>query len=315
MYNDQSLQKMKPYIFTILLAVITSSITMAQLPNQKNITVNNINIAYYEQGEGETIILLHGWPQTSYVWRKMFPQLSKQYRTIAIDLPGNGNSAEVSRYDTKYIASVIKDVVDKLEIDKFHLVSHDIGSWVAVPFANYFEDRVKTLTVMEAGIPGLIPSSYFVPENAPKIWQFYFHAVNDIPEFLTKGREKEYLAWYFNTKTHVKNAITKKDLKVYYKAYKGQGKMRNGFNYYRAFSEDAKQNLAVTTKLNVPVLAIGAQYSVGDKMGLTMNKIANHVRSKVIMDCGHYIPEERPDELTEIISAFILGNKQIAKAR
>lgn len=117
------------------------------------------------------------------------------------------------------------------------------------------------------------------------------------------------------TNLYGKNAITKKDLNVYYKAYKGVDKMRNGFNYYRAFSEDAKQNLAVKTKLNLPVLAIGAQYSVGDKMGQSMDKIANNVRSKVIMDCGHYIPEERPEELVKLIDRFVLSNKQVAKGR
>ena len=62
------------------------------MPPEKTIIINNSKIAYYEQGKGETIILLHGWPQTSFVWRKIMPALSKKYRTIAVDLPGLGNS-------------------------------------------------------------------------------------------------------------------------------------------------------------------------------------------------------------------------------
>ncbi|MEO1054702.1 MAG: alpha/beta hydrolase [Bacteroidota bacterium] len=299
---------MKSHLITLSLVAMISFAAKSQMPSQKNVIVNQTKIAYYEQGKGETILLLHGWPQTSYVWRKMFPEFAKQYRTIAIDLPGNGNSGEASAYDTEHIATIVKGFVDELGIDQFHLVSHDIGSWVAVPFANMYEESLKTLTVMEAGIPGLIPNAYFTPENANKIWQFYFHSVSDIPEFLTKGKEKEYLAWYFNTKSHVKGAITEKDLNVYYKAYKGKGKMKNGFEYYRAFSRDAQQNLAVKTKLNLPVLAIGAQYSVGDKMGAAMNKMATQVTSEVVMDCGHYIPEERPKELVALIEKLISGS-------
>lgn len=74
----------------------------------------------------------HGWPHTSYVWRNNFPELSKEYRVIALDLPGLGKSGKAEKYDTKCIASLVDKFVDSLEIDKFHLVGHDIGSWVSV---------------------------------------------------------------------------------------------------------------------------------------------------------------------------------------
>lgn len=277
----------------------------AQMPTEKILTVDNLKLAYFEQGQGPTIILLHGWPQTSYVWRKIFPELSKKYRVIAIDLPGLGNSEKSTRYDTKHIATIINDFTDSLGLKKFHLVGHDIGSWVAVPYALFFESKLISLAVLDAGIPGIIPSSLFQPEHANKIWQFYFHAIDEIPELLTEGKEKEYLSWYFTKKTFIKSAISEIDIETYYLAYKGKEKMSNGFDYYRAFCESAKQNTTVKTKLNIPVLAIGGEYAVADQVGIAMNKIAENIETKVIENCGHYIPEEQPKELINNIVKFI----------
>lgn len=276
---------------------------MAQIPEMKEIKIDNSSIAYYEQGHGETIILLHGWPQTSYVWRNNFPELSKEYRVIALDLPGLGKSGKAYKYDTKSIASLIDKFVDSLEIDRFHLVGHDIGSWVAVAYALSFEHKLSTLTVIDAGIPALMEPTIFQPQNANKIWQFYFHAVDEIPEFLTDGKEKEYLSWYFTKKSFVKSAINENDLEVYYKDYKGT--MKNGFEYYRAFNESSKQNQLFSGKLSIPILAVGGRSAMAEHVGNAIGKIADNVQIVVIEDCGHYVPEEQPEQLNKLILTLV----------
>ncbi len=279
----------------------------AQMPAIKEIKIDNIKVAYYEQGMGQSIILLHGWPQTSYVWRKNISELSKTNRVIAVDLPGLGKSEKTNKYDTHNIACLIDKLADSLKIDKFHLVGHDIGSWVAVAYALSFEHKLSTLTVIDAGIPGLIDNSVFLPENANKVWQFYFHAINDIPEFLIEGKEKEYLSWYFTKKSFVKSAITQADLKIYYKDYKGT--MANGFGYYRAFNESSKQNLSFTKKLSIPVLAIGGSSALGEQVGEAMKKIARDVQSSSINECGHYVPEEQPEKFNKLLLTHISNQK------
>jgi len=277
----------------------------AQMPTEKTITIDNTKIAYYEQGKGETVLLLHGWPQTSYVWRKVLPELSKNYRVIAVDLPGLGNSDTTRSYDTKNIATLLNGLTDSLQIKKFHLVGHDIGSWVAVAYAMHFESKLITLTVIDAGIPGLISPTVFQPENANKIWQFYFHAVDEIPEFLTEGKEKEYLSWYFSKKSYIKTAIDETDLQIYYSAYKGKKKMKNGFDYYRAFAESSTQNKSFNSTLTIPILAIGGKYAMADQVGIAMKKISTNVQTETVDFCGHYIPEEQPEKLVELIEKHI----------
>ena len=84
------------------------NIINALLPEAKKIEINGVPVTYYETGEGDTMLMLHGWPQTSYVWRKVIPELSKHYRVIAADLPGMGNSNPISTADTLSVATFIK---------------------------------------------------------------------------------------------------------------------------------------------------------------------------------------------------------------
>ncbi|QHS63441.1 alpha/beta fold hydrolase [Chitinophaga agri] len=127
----------------------------AQMPEAKFMQIESTTLCYYEQGQGDVILLLHGWPQTSYVWRKVIPLLAAHNRVIAVDLPGLGGSSPALYYDTRSIAGIISRFISHLHIDKVHLVSHDVGSWVAVSFALYHEAQLNTLTVIDAAIPGL----------------------------------------------------------------------------------------------------------------------------------------------------------------
>ena len=275
------------------------------MPDVSTAKIEGIEVNYYEIGSGDPLVLLHGWPQTSYIWRKILPELAKEYHVFAIDLPGMGNSNSLPTADTQTVARFIKSFCDQFRLEGIHLMAHDIGAWVAVTFALEFEKNLKSLVVLDAGIPGLIPDEVFSPTNAKKIWQFYFHAIDGMPEFLIDGKEKEYLTWYFTKKTTVKDAITEADMEVYIQAYTGKERLRNGFDYYRSFTESVNQNKAYQHKLSIPILAIGAADAQGLNMGKAMRKIAgNQVQSASIPDCGHYIPEEQPQRLLDLLSNF-----------
>ncbi|MFD0795429.1 alpha/beta fold hydrolase [Mucilaginibacter litoreus] len=269
-----------------------------KLPRPKIINVEGLNILYYDQGKGETILLLHGWPQTAYTWRFIFPELTKRYRVIAPDLPGTGGSDSANGYDTRSVAGLFARFLNALDTGPVHFVGHDIGAWIATSFALYHESQLKSLTVIDAGIPGFMPESVFFPQNAAKVWQFYFHAIEGMPELLTRGKEKDYLGWYFTTKSFVKNAISESDRKIYVKGFL----KKKGFEYYRAFVESAELNMAAEKKIEVPALAIGAQYAIGDGIGIAMAKITDYLTAVNIPDCGHYVPEEQPFELLNLLT-------------
>lgn len=299
---------MRQLLILIALFTFLSVSTMkAQMPEAKFMQIESTTLCYYEQGQGDVILLLHGWPQTSYVWRKVMPLLAAHNRVIAVDLPGLGESGPATAYDTKSIADIISGFITHLHISKIHLVSHDVGSWVAVSFALYHEAQLNTLTVIDAAIPGLMSDAIFTPENTKKIWQFYFHAVADIPELLVVGREKEYLSWYFMNKSFVKPAINEDDLNVYVQAYTGKDRLRYGFEYYRAFTASAQANKKAVHHLQIPVLALGGQYALGEQIGAALYQIADP-KVIVVKDAGHYVPEEQPETTVQYIREMI-GNK------
>jgi len=280
--------------------------TATSLPAAQTLLVNEVPVTYYEAGTGQTIVLLHGWPQTSHIWRKVFPELARDYHVLAIDLPGMGNTHPTASADTQTVAGLLKSFFDLRQLERVNLVGHDIGAWVAVAFALEYEETLQSLTVMDAGIPGLMPAELFSPANAGKIWQFYFHGVHDIPEFLIQGKEKEYFTWYFTNKSAVKTAITSDDIQLYSNAYTGRELLSNGFAYYRAFSESASQNTRHQHQLKIPVLAIGGEQAQGLNMGATMNKICQNVVTAVsIPDCGHYVAEEQPGEFLRLMREFL----------
>lgn len=295
-------------------AVVAAGPTLATLPEDKGPTMEyryiNIRgklIAYITEGKGAPVVLLHGWPQSSHVWHKVISTLAAHHRVVLIDLPGLGESQSYDVFDTGFVADTVADAIEALGISSYHLVGHDIGAWVGTSLAMRHESRLKSLTVVDAGIPGLISDEIFKPDNASRIWQFYFHAVGEIPELLTEGREKEYLSWYFHNKAIVKDAISEHDIDLYTDQYRRKHAMSNGFGYYRAYTRSADQNRTFKQKITIPVLAVGGESGVGASIGIAMNKIARNVTTKVIVSCGHYVPEERPDEFSETLLGFIDG--------
>jgi pimeloyl-ACP methyl ester carboxylesterase len=275
------------------------------LMKMESIFIQNKKIAYYATGdrENEAIILLHGWPETSKTWKSVIPVLATDYYVTAIDLPGLGESDSVEQYDTSSIAVWIDKAREALHINKFHLISHDIGSWIASTYALLYENTLNSLTLIDAGIPGIIPEAYFSLPNYVKAWHFYFHAIDLLPEFLIKGKELEYFSWFFENKAFVKSAISKEDIEYYTNIYKE--KMTNGFNYYRSYQKSSTINKNLLHKLRIPVLVIGGANAAGNIMKDVARVLSDNGLFEVIAECGHYVPEEQPKKLLSILNEFL----------
>lgn len=269
--------------------------------------INGIRLHYVSGGTGDPLVLLAGWPQTWYAWRYVMPRLAQHYTVVALDMRGLGDSDKPeSGYDTRTVAGDVYELVNQLGWERIFLVGHDVGSWVAYAYAAAYSARVRRLVVLDAAIPGVTPPQAFQLSPESKTWQFAFHAVPDLPEALTAGRERLYLSWFFQTKSAHPEAIREADLDEYVRCYCAPGAMRAGFAYYRAVFDDIIQNQEYAkVKLKMPVLALGGETATGMRMFQTMQGIAESVRGGMIKDCGHYIPEECPDYLVEQLLAFL----------
>ena len=267
-------------------------------------------IAAYEAGpvSGPLIILVPGWPQTAFAWRRVQPLLAEcGYRTLALDLPGMGESdflASGQAYDTGFVADLLSSAVASQTVEPLILVGHDVGTWVSYAWATRHPDTIERLCLTEAAVPGVTPDAVFGIANAPRVFQFHFNAVEELPELLTEGRERVFLEWFFRTKSMVKGAITETDIEHYTASYSRPGRMSAGFNYYRAVPEDILQNSEAPAPL-MPILALGGEKGVGDSLLKALKAKAPQTEGGAISGVGHYIPEEAPEAFVERLLAFI----------
>jgi pimeloyl-ACP methyl ester carboxylesterase len=273
-------------------------------------SVNGIQIHYVMGGQGDAIVLLHGWPETWYAWRHVMPALAKNYTVIAPDLRGLGDSSKpATGYDGKTVAEDIYQLVTQLGFRTIFLVGHDIGTQVAYSYTAAHPTEVKKLAVMELTIPG------FAPPGRPPIWWAIFHQTPDVPEALVDGKEMMYLSWFLRGLAYNPSAITQEDINEYVSHYSAPGGMRAGFEYYRAFPQDAIQNENYSkTKLPMPVLALGGAYIpvLGGNITMPsiiygMQQLAVNVTGIRVPNSGHFIPEEQPGFVTDQLFKFF-GN-------
>jgi pimeloyl-ACP methyl ester carboxylesterase len=275
-------------------------------------TVDGVRLHYVTGGkpDGNVVVLLAGFPESWFSWRKLLPLLAPAYRIIAPDLPGQGDSDRpLGGYDTQTLAIRVHGLLQQLRIDQYSLVAHDVGAWVAYPYAALFSDEVRRLVLMDAGIPGItLPEALpTAPDRAWRTWHFAFHSLPDLPEMLIAGREREYLDWFLRRKTANPETFSDADIAEYLRVFVKDGGLRAGLAYYRAAALSGQQNreLSARGKLKMPVLALGSdQGSIAD-MATPLKNFAEDVHGGVIANCGHFLAEEQPTAVAEELNAFL----------
>jgi pimeloyl-ACP methyl ester carboxylesterase len=270
--------------------------------------VNGVRLHYVTAGEGVPVVLLHGWPQTWYEWRRIIPALAARYSVVAPDLRGLGDSSRpATGYDKRTVAEDVYLLLQKLDLGRVFLVGHDWGGPVAYALAAAHPERVRRLVLLDTMIPlaesaGSVAS---VPGVLP-LWHIAFHGVRDLPEALVTGRERIYLSWFFRELAYDPSAITSEDVEEYVRCYSAPGALRAGFEYYRAADQDAVHNREnAHTKLKMPVLALGGRRGgFGPLVKISAESVAEDVRGEALDRCGHWIPEERPEILVNQLLRF-----------
>jgi pimeloyl-ACP methyl ester carboxylesterase len=287
------------------------------MPNELSVTHGMADVGpglrmhYVTAGDGpRTIVLLHGFPQTWWEWRSVIPELvGAGFRVVALDYRGAGHSGRpADGYDKATMAGDVHRLLrDHLGFTgPVVLAGHDIGLMVAYSYARQYRDEVSHLAVIDAPLPGTAVFDRL--SSDPRVWQFAFHAVRDIPEMLIAGRERPYLQHFFTARSADPSAVTAEDLDVYVAAYASPGGIRAGMEVYRAFDKDVAENRAALEqdgKLTLPVLAVGGAISTtGSLMEPMMREVADNVTAVLIADAAHWIPEEQPRVLAQAIDEF-----------
>src|ERR1700676_3310329 len=268
--------------------------------------IDGAKLHYWTAGHGTPLILLHGYAETSLMWKPIIPALAERFTVIAPDLPGIGDSdIPADGLDMKSAAIRIHDLAKSLGVQKAEVVGHDIGLMVAYAYAAQFPTEVTKLVLMDAFLPGV--EGWEAVYNNPHIWHFRFNGA--IPEALVQGRERTYFDYFWNDfaadKTH---SIPEADRKAYAAAYARPGRMHAGWAYFVSFLQAAKDFAQLSqTKLTMPVLTIGGDKSLGEALGQQAKLVATDATVVVLKNTGHWVLEENPKETTAALEKFLLA--------
>jgi pimeloyl-ACP methyl ester carboxylesterase len=267
--------------------------------------IDGVKIHYMTGGHGAPLILLHGYAETSRMWKPIMPLLAERFTLIVPDLPGIGDSSiPATGIDMKTSAIRIHALARSLGVEKAKVVGHDIGLMVAYAYATQFPGEVEKLALMDAFLPGV--GQWETIFHNPALWHFHFYGPT--PEALVKGRERIYFEHFWNDfaadKTH---SIPEAERQAYTAAYAAPGRMAAGFAYFASFPQTAKDFAELSrVKLTIPVLTLGGEKSLGDFQGTQLKQVASDVTVVVLKDTGHWVLEERPQETTDALLQFLL---------
>jgi pimeloyl-ACP methyl ester carboxylesterase len=264
-------------------------------------------IAFDRTGSGEMVVLLSGFPQTRRSWDKVVPLLSRYFTTVAADLPSFGDSGILTApATTENAARIFHEFVSGVATP-LHVVAHDFGAWVAYSWALLFPGDFKSLTLIDAGIPGVTLTEKIQLSDYKRKWNFIFQMLPDLPVALTKGKEDIYVGWWFENKVYKPGSIAADDAATYARSCAREGRMNAAMDYCRQIIADMDFNKRqFKGKLPIRLLAVGGEHSIPN-MGESLKPYFENVTSLVVTNSAHFVPEEQPALLADALVSFLNG--------
>lgn len=269
--------------------------------------VNGTELHYVAAGtEGTPVLLVHGFPETWWTFRKLIPLLAASHRVYAVDLRGFGDSDNgPGAYDSKTSAEDLYRLIEQLNVGPVHLTGQDISGATVLRLAAMHPDQVLSLTAIEMGLPG------FGLERLADIthggtWYIGVLATPGIPEMLLAGREREFLGQFaFPAMSVTPGAITDTDIDEFVRTYSRPDGWRGAIGLYQSMLQEGHEIATVVAshKLSIPVLAIGA--GGGKFTFATMSQVSSDpVRSVTLEGVGHYAALEAPEKVAHALLDF-----------
>ena len=278
--------------------------------------VNGVSLHYVKGGAGEPIICLPGWPQNWYSFKNIALALAEKYKVIVVDIRGMGSSEKpASGYDKKTMAEDIYQLIKHLGLEQVSLIGHDIGGMVAMSFAFNYPSATTKLIIADGMHPSegmmqmpLLPARGTFNEkmdaNYPYAWWMSFNQVPGLPEKLLAGRFQYLLEWLFAYVMIDEHKMSDLERQLYASLYNDPEQIRAANGWYQTFTQDMEDAKSYTP-LTMPVLGIGSNVSY-NYMNMALPMVASDCEVIGIMDSGHYLFEEQPEEVIEAILAFTI---------
>lgn len=270
------------------------------------VVTNGVRLKVAAGGEGEPIVLLHGFPHTWKVWNAIIPTLIRDHRVIAPDLRGLGGSERaLSGYDSRNIALDVVGLLDHFGEQSATVIAIDAGVSPAFILGLEHPDRVSRLVLIEGVIGQLPGAEEFFSGGAP--WWFGFHSVPDLAEDVLIGNEGAYIDFFLRMGMSAGRSIPEEIRTDFVTAYTGKDSLRAAFEYYRAMPVSSQQITEASShaRLIPPTIAIGGRV-VGDATAKQLSFVSETLTSHLLPTAGHIVPLDAPTELLAILANQVL---------
>src|SRR5215211_924601 len=264
-------------------------------------------------GEGPPLLLLHGYPQTHAMWHRVAPALAERFHVVGPDLRGYGDSAKPESdpshepYSKRAMAQDQVELMNELGFERFAVVGHDRGARVARRLALDHPDAVSKLAVLDI-VPTAAIYATLDKERATAVWRYFFLIQPpELPERLIGAQAEDYLDWTFAEWSGAPGALSEAAVAEYRRCF-DPATIHAGCEDYRAGATiDLEHDRAdAGRRIACPVLVLWSAQGLGssyDVMAIWREEADDlHGRG---LRCGHFLAEERPDEVVSELSAFL----------
>jgi pimeloyl-ACP methyl ester carboxylesterase len=266
-------------------------------------TVSGVKMHYVRGGAGPAVILIHGFPQDWYEFHAIMPDLAKRFTVVAIDLPGIGLSAGTQNGSAA--ADMAKDLhglIQELGLKRPYFVGHDIGGMVAYAFTRLFPEEPRGVMILDVPLPGI--QGWEQIARAPGVWHIGFMQVPGLAEKLVTGRSADFLDYFFQMAP-----FTTREKEHFVSAYSSAAQLHAAFEMYRAFPANVRFNASENGGISTELFFAAGENSPFAKMvpvfaeGLRVNG-CRHLNTGLIPGASHYIVEDQPAEVAELIERY-----------
>ena len=274
----------------------------------------NINIAICSKGAGPPLLLLHGYPQTGYMWHKIAPRLAEDFTVVVADLRGYGDSDKPTSsedhavYSKRAMAADMMAVMTALGHSQFFIAGHDRGGRVAHRLARDYPQAVTKLAVLDIAPTAMMYDTTDMHFATSYYHWFFLIQPAPFPETLIGSDPKFFLESKMQHWGKDRTAITNDAFDEYLRCFSNPDTIHASCEDYRASASiDLEHDAAdVGLKLDIPLLVLwGATAMVGNKYDMlcAWQEVATDVTGFAVPG-GHYLPEESPDETYQALLDF-----------
>ncbi|MGG6264632.1 alpha/beta fold hydrolase [Leptolyngbya sp. AN03gr2] len=277
------------------------------------IEANKIRLHYVTQGEGDLVLLLHGFPEFWYSWRFQIPALARHFKVVVPDLRGyNDSEKPESGYDLDTLSTDIQSLIHQLGYSRAHVVGHDWGGAIAWRFAQRFPNSLDRLALLSAPHPQRFAKDLLSNlDQLRRSWYVLAFQVPSLPEWLIRSNLRAFVQNMFQEQAVRKGEFTQDLIQKYQLALQKPGAIGAAMNYYRQLFLPGHwigDWMRSPDPISAPTLVLW-----GDEDSILSPRLMDGIehwitapfKFKLIPHCGHWIQQEAPQTVNRELIEFL----------